>query len=153
MFSMPLLAGAGGFPCFFALLFKILEGFRKAQQDFGACFKKCLSFGIGDLGHGLSVCFKFLRVMAMDRSRRTAYNRAFGLLKSRTVMTHCHRILTAAPRQNHTGLYRRGPRRRAEMNFLTYSVSIYEVLSLGQPFPLIIGCWYGRICFRAHPQH
>jgi hypothetical protein len=86
MFSMPLLARARGFPCFFALLLKILEGVCKAQQNFGACFKKCLSFGIGDLGHVLtrmlgSIFQRLTSISAsdgVDRSRRTAYDRAFG---------------------------------------------------------------------------
>ena len=138
MFSMPLLARAGGFPCFFAPLFKILEGFRKAQQDFGACFKKCLSFGIEDLGHVLTRVLgsifqrllQFLRVMAwiplvlhrigiwspeeqgsIDPLSPTTYRRA---------APNPYRIIPT------------GARRHAEMNFPAYSVSMYEVSSLGQ---------------------
>jgi hypothetical protein len=71
MFSMPLLARARGFPCFFALLLKILKGFRKAQQNFGACLKKCLLWGLRSwkhphamLGSIFQRLLQFLRVMA-----------------------------------------------------------------------------------------
>jgi hypothetical protein len=49
-------------------------------------------------------------------------------------LTRCHRILNAARRQDNTGLYRREPPRREEMNFPAYSVSIYEVSKLANHF-------------------